>query len=328
MNKNNPLTFRDRAILFKQLSVLQKLGLDYEQIMSKISEGQSTELSRLTRQCANNIKHGKPLDIAAQSAGLFSATESAIIKTALHTGTTDKIFAAIAIKHEKNDNRLRKIKSRLFLPAGILILAGFISPLPSLASGELSATRYVFQGTLFAFLIIITLKKLLQLPTKLSHASASNNALTKLDSLILKTPIIGKWYIKRESSKWLDLAGTCLEAGLPMHDIIPLINKSMISQTIRQSFETSQQLLLNGSTVYDALKNNPTLSYEARQLILTGETSGRLGEMLKHSASQENERLQLLEDQIADWVPRIIYFMVLAALASNILGSSITPTTY
>jgi len=327
VKNNNYLNFHERAILFKQLAVMQKAGLDYHQILSKLCDTKEEKLSQLAQACAKKIKQGEPLDSAALKTGLFSKAESAIIKAALHTGTTDQIFSTLAIQHEKSDRRLRTIKSRLFLPACVLILSGFISPLPSLVSGALGIGQYVLQGFGFALISIFTLRTLLQLPGKLSQSSTgeTHSKLDSFDKTILKTPIIGNWYRKKESSKWLGLAGICLESGLPMLNIIPTINGSLFSASIKTAFDESQQLLINGSSVHDALKNNPYLSSEAKNFILTGETSGRLAEMLKHGSTLENQRLQSLEDQIADWIPRVIYFLVMISLASNIISSPITP---
>ncbi len=57
----------------------------------------------------------------------------------------------------------------------------------------------------------------------------------------------------------------------------------------------------------------------------TGESSGRLPDMLKHSARLETQRLNLLEQQLSEWISRLIYFVIPAVLAFNIAGTGITP---
>lgn len=321
MNNSKTLNFRDRAALFKQLAVMQKAGLGYQQILARLADPKEKILNSKAQACAKRLKNGEPLDSAALKSGLFSQTEAAIVKTALHTGTSDRIFSTLARQHENNDIRLRKVKSRLFMPGCILIMAKFISPLPTLVSGKLGIGQYVLEGTLFAILVVISLKFLLGLPARLGQ---TNNIKSNLDKIILKTPVIGSWFRKKETCKWLELTGICLEAGLPMHEVIPTISNSLLSSSIRQSFEQTQQQLINGATVHDALKNNPNLSNETKNFIHTGESSGRLAELITHSAMLEKQRLQLLEDQLTEWAPRIVYFLVVITLASNILGSSFT----
>jgi len=325
---NTNLNFRDRALLYKQLATLQKAGFDYYQILSKINDDKSSNLSFSAQACANKIKQGKTLNDAGQESGLFSITEATIIKAALQTGTMDQIFATLAKQNEKNDIRIRKIKSRLFLPACILILSGFISPLPSLVSGDLDITQYVFQGLALAIVAIMLLKGLLNLPNKISHVSTldKKDLSSVVTNHLLNFPIIKKWHNKKESCKWLRSAALCLKSGMPALTVIPTLNHTLLGSNIKQAFNNSQQLLEAGSSVFESLKDNPYLSYETKQLIQSGEASGRLAEMLEHSAILESQRLELFEDHITEWIPRIIYGVVVILMASNIINSPITST--
>ena len=42
--------------------------------------------------------------------------------------------------------------------------------------------------------------------------------------------------------------------------------------------------------------------------------------MVEHHAEQLNDRLDLIDDALAKWLPRLLYFGVLALLAWAILG--------
>jgi len=328
LRNNTKLNFLGRALLYKQLATLQKAGLDHYQILSRISESKPSHLSFSAQACANKIKQGKTLDEAGQESGLFSIIEATMIKAALQTGTTDKIFATLAKQNEKNAIRIRKIKSRLFLPACILILSGFISPLPSLVSGDIDVVQYILQGLVLAITIVFIIKGLLNLPNKISHTTTydKKNLSSTIFNHLINFPIIKKWHYKKESCKWLSSAALCLESGMPALTVIPTLNHTLLGINTKQAFIKSQQLLQAGSSVYESLKDNPYLTYESKQLIESGEASGRLAEMLHHSALLESQRLELLEDHITEWIPRIIYAIVVMLMASNIISSPITST--
>ena len=55
-------------------------------------------------------------------------------------------------------------------------------------------------------------------------------------------------------------------------------------------------------------------------LVGAGEFSGSLDRMVEHHAEQLNDRLDLIDDALAEWLPRLLYFGVLALLAWAILG--------
>jgi len=322
---SSTLNYHERALLFKRLASMEHAGIDSQQSLASLASDKEQHLADKCRLTLKKIKTGKPFYLAAMEAGLIDSLESILIKTTQQSGTPEVIYTTLANNYENKARRLRLLKSRLMLPLGLLLLAGFIGPLPQLIIGKITAIAYLFQGAGFAFLILLSLKLLFKLPLWLRKASLADNPVAdSIDKLLLTVPAIKRWYIRRAVCQWLELAALLLGSGLSAFETMPLLNNTLISKRIKQAFESSLSSLLQGQTFTDAFSHNPYISAETKHFINSGETSGRLPEMLKHSALLENERLEEIEQQFAEWLPRIIYFLVLFWLASNIIGKGVT----
>jgi hypothetical protein len=54
--------------------------------------------------------------------------------------------------------------------------------------------------------------------------------------------------------------------------------------------------------------------------VAAGEFAGSLEGMVAHHAEQLDQRLDLIDDALAEWLPRLLYFGLLGLLAYAILG--------
>ena len=60
--------------------------------------------------------------------------------------------------------------------------------------------------------------------------------------------------------------------------------------------------------------------HELLSMVVTGEASGTLPEMLMRFADSETEHLASFDRQLAAWIPRIFYTLVAVATVKSILS--------
>ena len=58
------------------------------------------------------------------------------------------------------------------------------------------------------------------------------------------------------------------------------------------------------------------------QLLLVGEKSGKLAETMQHFTKIKSEDIELQEDSLAEWLPRLFYFMVACWVAVSLISNS------
>jgi len=318
--------YQQKADFFKQLHTLHHSGIDLLGILNQV-QNQGNKIFR--QQISNTIKRiksGKSWPESARDSKLIDGLEYSLIKAANTSGTLDSIYLTLAKNYDEKARHFRKLRTRLMLPAGILILAGFISPLPALILNNITIMQYLFKIITNLSIILIFIFLFMRIPGWLRQSASSQSKTARLlDKTFLTMPVIKKWYRQKISQQWLQTLGLLLQSGISAFESFSIVNTTVYSHTIKQSFTRSEEKLRQGNTVYDSIKQNPWLDDESKNFISTGESAGKLSDMLLHSASLNKERLSMLEDQLITWIPRIIYFLVLASLASNIFNTKIVP---
>jgi type II secretory pathway component PulF len=270
-------------------------------------------------QAATGVRKGRAVASAGERAGLFAAVDARLIGAACRFGNPAPVYRRLAERHRLRAERRRRMLSRMMLPAFIFVLALFIAPLPALILGHMDAAGYLGAtvGSLVKLAVLIYV--LLRLPGWLRRGPPPlSNA---LDRLLLRLPVFGRLQVRRQGTDFLGLLALALEAGLPAFDAVELAAGTVPNTVIRRSLAAVHDHLERGEPLAAALGHNPYLDATAREYVATGEASGKLAEMLAHYTRLEGERLDLVEGEVAQWIPRLVYFAVLALLAYSILSS-------
>lgn len=320
------LNYHQKGLLFRRLASLQKAGIDIQKALNSLSNDNEKRLRQACLLAANKISAGKPFHQAAKEVGLIDNIETGLIRIAYESGNTDQLYAALASQYEQRARHAKKIKARMIFPVTILILSGFITPLPSLVLGDISIGTYLYKGLSYAAFILILLKLIYVFPQWFRKMSQKDHPLaTIIDTFILKMPLLGSWYIKKNISTWLEMAGLSLRSGLSAFDTMSLLHASVTCRPIKHAFISTEQRLRDGQTFTQAISHNPYIDDQSRQFISSGESAGKLDEMLTHAATLKKQSLQLTEDSFSEWFPRLVYFIIIAIMVSNIFQFNIVP---
>jgi type II secretory pathway component PulF len=203
-----------------------------------------------------------------------------------------------------------------------MLLTGlFVHPLPALVTGSLNIGQYLLHcltpliaiGTLFYFG-----KEAFK--QQEGPPSAIGNA---IQSLAMYLPLFGKMLVRSNIRDFFESLALMVEAGMPILQALPKALETVRLPPVRVAFGKIGPKIERGSTLTQALENITYLSDgQALALINTGEASGALPEMLFRFADLETASIDHFHEQVAQWLPRIIYAMVAAWVAYGILTGS------
>ncbi len=298
------------AEVYQQLNRLDQAGLAPLQALSKVRNAAAQDRIDATRR---HLEGGHSLARAGRKAGLFMGFDAALMQAAEQTGLYP--FAQLAKRHEARDRRRRKLLSRLWLPLGILAVALMVRPLPALIGGQLGPGGYLLHS-LGLFLALLAGGALLwRLPGLLRQRWHG------FDTLALELPLLGRLIRRRNSLEFARGLGLLLQAGLPAFDALPKAIGLVANRRLRARLTKAEAALQAGEPLSQALKAAPDLDYSLLALAETGEYAGSLDAMLLHYAKLEEEKVEDLEDALAQWLPRLVYFAVAIWMASSILSA-------
>jgi type II secretory pathway component PulF len=112
-----------------------------------------------------------------------------------------------------------------------------------------------------------------------------------------------------------------LRAGLPAIEALELTRDSCSSSTLRGKFAGVLTAVHNGAGVTEALTAAELLEDDyAAGLIGSGEVAGRLDEMLSYYVDRLDDKLQSQLDTLAEWFPRLVYFIIIGLLLIGQFG--------
>lgn len=318
-----PVCLADRAVLFAQLAAMEKAGLPADRALATVQlpGGGQDRVEAMLRL----LTQGCDLAAAGQKSGLFTPLEVTLLQAAQSAGSPARVYERLAAHYAHKVTQAKALQSRLLMPAAVLVLALLIQPLPSLVAGSLSLFGYLW-GVLRPLLILIALVLCgRQLLLRLERPAALRAG--ALDAWLLGVPLFGQAHARRNTRDFFESLGLMLEAGLPMFAALPKACATLSNSHLRRDFLALQQRVRAGAPLAQAIlpldfPGKPQLA----SLIRTGEASGTLPATLLAYAARESLALTDFQEQLATWLPRLVYVAVALWMAYGLLtGAGIAP---
>jgi general secretion pathway protein F len=200
----------------------------------------------------------------------------------------------------------------------VLLLALLIQPLPAVVGGQLSIAGYLW-ACLWPLLLLVALYGLGRRAwVRRERGGAGSGAL--FDRVWVSLPVLGPALVRRNLRDFFESLGLMLEAGMPMLDALPKACAVITYAPLRTRFNTLHGSISHGQALTEALARIDFPGQAlALGLIRTGEASGTLPAGLLSYASVETQKLDSLTEQLATWLPRLLYAGVMLWMAYGLL---------
>jgi len=282
----------ERAEKLDELATLLDAGLDWQQVQS------SAGLAVSDQAPAERL----------QQAGLVQTGEMDLLKAMDEIGRLDRGLSLLAAKLRARALLEGRMKARLTLPIAIWFLALLTAPVPALFRGDLSFLGYCWAVmgpmllTLVVFMLAFRYGHDLIRQWRDFHLAAGN----------------GPGRVQR-AELHRDL-GHCLDAGLPADQALLCLARPDTGEWRRRLCQAAE-FCRSGLALVPALVKAQLINEQDRGMLETAESAGRLPESLLHQSRLMAHELALRGDMLAEWLPRIIYFLILLYMARHILSS-------
>lgn len=306
------------ATLFTKLQTLESAGLPAFQSVG-ILKGAQTGLDQSLALMARQLKSGSSIAEAGFRAGIFDDTQKTLIHAAETCGKLGEVYGRLASHYSSLSVRIKTAKSRMYLPALMLAVALFATPLPALIGGKMSGPEYL-QLSLGRLLgIACGVYLLVRLPALLRSLGAQ----AIWHRLQLSIPLLARWTIRREINAFLFILALMLDAGVAFSAALPKAVASIENSALRQEFTPALVMAGTGASVAETLEKVPVIQSGILQILDSGETSGTLVESMMRHAALESDAIAIQDAAVAQWLPRIAYALVAIWMAHSLLGSHV-----
>jgi type II secretory pathway component PulF len=318
------MPYQVRADLFLHLATMEKAGLPAEKAWSllRLKAPFQTRVEQTRRLMAR----GQDIAKAGLSTSLWTPLEATLLHAALQAGDPAPSYRRLADYYQTKAQQWASIKSKMMLPAFMFVAALLIQPLPGLVLGTISFGQYMWNviKSLGACGLVVLLGIFVHQRWQMAGVSAARQA---VDGLLLKVPVFGNLHRRRNVCDYWQTMALLLEAGLPMFEALPLALETTSNGLIRDELAVLLPRMEKGATLGEALEGVRYLeSYRLLPMVETGEASGTLPEMLQRYSAGEEASLALAQQQLSDWLPRIVYGIVVGFMAYGLLkGQGVGP---
>ncbi|MEO5765968.1 MAG: type II secretion system F family protein [Casimicrobiaceae bacterium] len=291
------ITDKDIAFFTRQLATMLKAGVPLLQSFDIVARSHSNaRFSRLLMDIKNKVETGSSLSQAFREHPVqFDALFCNLVGAGESSGMLDAILDRLATYKEKILAIKGKIKSALFYPISVLVVAivvmwvimvfvipsfkdvfknfGAELPMPTLIVIALS--DFVVKWWWLIFLAITGTV----IGVGVAYKRSDTMRYT-VDRLLLKVPIVGAIVEKATIARWTRTLQTMFAAGVPLVESLDAVGGAAGNIVFAQATKRIQTEVSTGSSLTNAMTNTRLFPSMVLQMTQIGEESGSLDNML------------------------------------------------
>ncbi len=329
------ITEKDITLFTRQLATMMKSGVPLLQAFDIVGKGHSNRaVGKLLMDIKNEVETGSSLASAFRKYPLyFDALFCNLVGAGEAAGILDDLLDRLATYKEKIQAIKGKIKSALFYPISIIVVAfgitavimifvipafkelfsgfGATLPTPTLIVMEISdffvdywwAIFGTVGGSLYGFF----------------YAWKRSVPMQRvMDRLLLKMPIFGEVIRKATIARWSRTLSTMFAAGVPLVEALDSVAGASGNYVYFEATKKIQLEVTTGNALANSMENTKVFPSMVIQMVAIGEESGALDSMLSKVAD-------FFEGEVDDAVAAISSLMepVIMVVLGTLIGSMV-----
>ena len=296
-----PVTEKDIALFTRQLATMMKSGVPLLQAFDIVGKGHSNpSVAKLLFDIKTDIETGSSLQQAFKKYPLyFDELYCNLIGAGEAAGILDSLLERLATYKEKIQAIKSKIKSALFYPVSIIVVAFIITAvimifvipafeeLFSSFGADLPAPTLVVMGISKVF---VTYWWLIfggiggGLYTFFYFWKRSRKMQDVMDRIMLKLPIFGELIRKASIARWARTLATMFAAGVPLVEAFDSVAGAAGNAVYFDATKYIQREVTTGNSLTVAMQNTEVFPSMVMQMVAIGEEAGSLDAMLSKVA--------------------------------------------
>jgi type IV pilus assembly protein PilC len=300
---------RDIVILTRQFATMINAGLPLVQSLNILAaQTENKALATVTRAVVYDVESGNTLaDAFSKHPKAFSSLYVNMVAAGEAGGILDTILLRLATFLEKNDALVRKVKGAMIYPGVIISVAAIaiaillVFVIPTFQSMFASAnlqlplpTRIVIGMSNFLigyWWAMIGAAAGAVFAIKSWYATPGGRL--KVDTLLLKAPVLGDVVRKSAVSRFTRTLGTLVSSGVSILEGLEITAKTAGNQVVHNAVMESRQSIAGGETIAAPLEKSKVFPPMVISMIAVGEQTGGLDEMLSKIADFYDEEVDV-----------------------------------
>lgn len=291
------VTEKDVALFTRQLATMMKAGVPLLQTFDIVGRGHSNPaVGKLLLDIKSDVETGSSLSQAFRKFPLyFDQLYCNLIAAGEQAGILETLLERLATYKEKMIAIKSKIKSALFYPIAIIVVAFIITAIIMIF--VIPAFKQVFTSfgadlpapTLFvmaisdvfvAYWYIIFGAMGIGIYAFFYAWKRSEAMQMAMDRLLLRLPVFGSLIRKSVIARWTRTLATMFAAGVPLVESLDSVGGAAGNYVYKKGTRQIQSEVSTGTSLTSAMQNSELFPNMVNQMVAIGEESGSLDSML------------------------------------------------
>lgn len=335
------VTDKDITLFTRQLATMMKAGVPLLQSFDIVGKGHSNPaVAKLLLDIKSDVETGSSMSAAFRKYPLYFDTLFCnLINAGEQAGILDTLLDRLATYKEKIQAIKSKIKSALFYPISIIVVAFIIVavimifvipafkelfdgfgadlPAPTLIVMSISDVFVQWWWAIFGsigggiWFFFYTWKRSLSMQAT-------------MDRLILKVPVFGPLVRKATIARWARTLATMFSAGVPLVEALDSVAGASGNRVYFDATKRIQSEISTGTSLTVAMQNTDVFPNMVLQMTAIGEESGALDSMLSKVADFFEAEVDDAVDALASLMEPVI-MVVLGTLIGGLVVAMYLP---
>ncbi len=319
----------------RQLSTMFSAGLTLERSISNLAKGEKNKkFKKVLITISNDIKKGFSLSEAMERhPGVFGPLYVSLVKSGEISGTLHTVLSGLADYLEKIEDTRRKVISALSYPILILVFlilvvfgifyfiipkfaqvySNFHADLPLPTRIAINISNLIRHNLFFTFLGLVVIA------FSIFIFYLSDKGRYVMDTLLLKTPVIGTLVNHSIMSKFARTFSILMAAGVPIMDTISLVQNVVQNAVVEKAIGEAKELVKEGFTVASAFQRTGVFPSTLLQLIETGEETGEMDKLLMKGAEFHQKLLDSVVDRLTTLIEPLLIILMATVVGAVII---------
>lgn len=334
------VNMQDVAIMTRQFATLQNAHVPLDESLKALTAQVENKVLRNTLQAVREqVSEGKSLaDSLVQYPGVFNRLYVNMVKAGESSGTLGLVLERLADYMEKQVEAKGQVVSAMTYPA-VMILANvaligylimslvpklqkvFVSlraPLPPYTRAIIALSEFLqsqwYLIPIVVGLVVFGFQKWVTTPA----------GRKKFDQFLLNLPIFGGLIMRIQVSRFTQTLSTLLASGVPIIRALEITKNIITNVVIAEVLEQSKISVQEGKNLGQTIEKSGKFPPLVTHMIMTGERTGQLEEMLGHVATAYEAEVQRKIESLISLVEPIM-IVVMAGSAGGIIAAVLVP---
>lgn len=331
ISKRGKMKPADLALVTRQFATLLQAGSPLEEALGTTSrQTEKKNVQRIMSAVRSRVIEGHSLASALKDfPNAFPHLYQATVDAGEKSGHLDAVLDRLADYTESRQEMQQKVSTAMYYPAVLIFMAitivsgllGYVVPkvvsvfqdmdqeLPLLTQAILALSDFVTEYGIYvviAFVVgVFLFKRLLRLP----------EWRYRWDKFILKVPLIGRLVRGSNTARFARTLSILSSSGVPILNALTISAQVMENIPMKTAVEEAAVKVREGTPIHKALEKSGFFPPMTVYLIASGESSGKLDDMLERAAAQqERETDTTLTSLLSIFEPVLIIIMGVVVL--------------